>query len=320
MTRQILILAPPRATLLDVAGPWEVFSRSSQAGKYLVSVVSTTKSKSVTTKFGLDLLCTQSIHTIKGDIDTLLIAGLPDPLDNLPNAELTAWLRSVAPRVRRLASVCTGAFHLAHAGLLRNRRATTHWRYCEQLAARYPDIAVDPNPIYVRDGNVYTSAGITAGIDLALAMVEEDCGHRVALDVARDLVVYLRRPAGQSQFSAALSQQTATRHCLRELQGWIVDHLDQRLAVEELAELANMSPRNFARLFAREVGTTPAKFVERLRVEAARRRLEEASDSVDAVAAQVGFGSSQSMRRSFLRHLRVTPADYRSSVRTTTIH
>jgi transcriptional regulator GlxA family with amidase domain len=320
MTRQIVIIAPPQATLLDVAGPWEVFSRASRAGKYRVEVASTKKSKQVKTKFGLDIICTQNIHAITGDIDTLLIAGVPDPLNNPPHPLLIAWLRAAAPRVRRLASVCTGAFHLAHAGLLKNRRATTHWRYCEQLANHYPGIAVDPEPIYMRDGNIYTSAGITAGIDLSLALVEEDCGHRVALDVARELVVYLRRPAGQAQFSAALSQQTADRHSIRELQRWAVDHLDQRLAVDELAELANMSPRNFARLFVREVGTTPAKFIERLRLDAARRRLEEASDSVDAVAAQVGFGSSQSMRRSFLRHLRMTPADYRSQIRTNTIH
>lgn len=209
-------------------------------------------------------------------------------------------------------AVCTGAFYLAEAGLLTGRRATTHWNYCERLSRRFPDVRVETEPIFVRDGNVYTSAGITAGIDLALALVDEDHGHKLAIEIARELVVFVRRSADQAQVSATLAQQFADRASIRELQSVLVDRLDSELSVEDMASMVYMSPRNFARLFARETGTTPARYVERLRVEAARRRLAEGREGVDTIALQVGFGSSRSMRRAFLRTLQVTPAAYRS--------
>jgi transcriptional regulator GlxA family with amidase domain len=226
----------------------------------------------------------------------------------------------MTPRVRRFGSVCTGAFILAEAGLLDGRRATTHWGSCALLAQRYPRVSVDPNPIFVRDGNVYTSAGVTAGMDLALALVEEDHGHEVALGVARELVLFLRRPGGQSQFSAQLAVQSADRAPLRDLQAWIADNLGGDLSVPALAAHAAMSPRNFARVFTQEVGVTPARFVEQARVEAACRRLEESANGVDAIAAECGFGSTESMRRAFLRRLRVPPSAYRHRFASMTLH
>jgi transcriptional regulator GlxA family with amidase domain len=213
--------------------------------------------------------------------------------------------------------VCTGAFVLAEAGLLDGRRATTHWEWCDALAARFPRVQVDRDPIFVRDGNVYTSAGVTAGMDLALALVEEDHGRALALEVARQMVLFLRRPGGQSQFSAALAAQSADREPLRDLQAWIAEDPGRDCSVPALARRVAMSPRNFARVFTREVGSTPGQFVERMRVEAARRRLEESADGVDNIASRCGFGTAETMRRAFLRTLRVPPSAYRSRFRAT---
>jgi transcriptional regulator GlxA family with amidase domain len=208
--------------------------------------------------------------------------------------------------------VCTGAFILAEAGLLDGKRAATHWGSCSRLAQRYPRVAVDADPIFVREQNVYTSAGVTAGMDLALALVEQDHGPQLARQVARQLVLFLKRPGGQSQFSANLALQSADRAPIAELQAWMADHVGADLSVDALARRVAMSPRNFARVFAKSAGVTPARYVERLRVEAARRRLEETNTGVDGIAAQCGFGTSESMRRSFQRTLRVSPTSYRS--------
>jgi transcriptional regulator GlxA family with amidase domain len=246
-------------------------------------------------------------------IDTLIVAGGLGTRAAVSDPALIAWLRRAAPRVRRLASVCSGAFLLAEAGLLDGRRATTHWSSCADLARRYPRVKVEPDPIFVRDGNVYTSAGVTSGMDLALALVEEDHGRELALAVARWLVLFLKRPGGQSQFSAQLSVQLASRQPLQELQAWIVENVHADLSVAALAARAGMSPRNFARVFTREIGVTPARFVETARVEAARRQLEDdGSQGVENVAAACGFGSAETLRRAFLRTLRVSPTDYRS--------
>src|SRR5205814_150516 len=221
----------------------------------------------------------------------------------------------IAGRCRRVGSVCTGAMLLARAGLLDGRRATTHWNWCETLIKRAPRTDVDPDPIFVRDENIYTSAGVTAGMDLALALVEEDHGSRLALQVARNLVLYLRRPGGQSQFSAALSLQATDRKPLRELEAWVLDHLDKALTVSALAQRVAMSPRNFARVFNKEMKTTPAKFIERLRVEAARRRLEESQNSMESIADECGFGNVNSMRNVFQRTLKIAPGQYRRHFR-----
>ncbi|HEY9467369.1 MAG TPA: helix-turn-helix domain-containing protein, partial [Vicinamibacterales bacterium] len=228
---------------------------------------------------------------------------------------LRAWLGRMAPRVRRLGSVCTGTFILAAAGLLTGKRATTHWASCDTLAKMYPTVRVEPDPIFIRDGRIYTSAGVTAGMDLALALVEEDFGRHIALGVARQLVMFLQRPGGQSQFSSQLAIQTADREPLRELVEWIADHLNGDLSVPALAERIAMSPRHFARVFTAEMHMTPARFVEVQRVEAARRRLEESSDGVECVATTCGFGGAEVMRRAFLRTVRVSPTDYRNRFR-----
>jgi transcriptional regulator GlxA family with amidase domain len=214
-----------------------------------------------------------------------------------------------------VASVCSGAFVLAAAGLLDGRRATTHWSACDLLARLHPSVTVDPDPIYVRDGDVYTSAGVTAGMDLALAMVEDDLGRDVALAVARRLVLFLHRPGDQSQFSAQLSTQWSDRDPLRRLQQWIADHPGGDLAVEALAARAGMSPRHFARCFRDDTGVTPARYVATVRLEAARRRLEESDDAVEHVAAACGFGTAETMRRAFLRALGVAPTEYRRRFR-----
>jgi transcriptional regulator GlxA family with amidase domain len=216
------------------------------------------------------------------------------------------------PRVARLASVCTGAFVLAEAGVLDGKRAATHWQSCARLAERYPNVRVEPDPIFVRAGHVYTSAGVTAGMDLALALVEEDHGPKVARQVARQLVLFLKRPGGQAQFSAQLEAQLADRAPLAELTAWMADHLAADLSVEALARRAAMSPRNFARVFVRAYGSTPARHVEKLRLEAAQRRLEESDAGVDAIAAECGFGTRESLRRAFARTLRVSPTAYRA--------
>jgi transcriptional regulator GlxA family with amidase domain len=318
--RRIVLLAYPRADLLDVAGPSEVFGATRRAvaavgglgaGGYSVEVLSNSQELVIETDSAVRLLAHRSYSSVRGPVDTLLVAGGLGCLEAAKDRALLRWLRRMAPRVRRLGSVCTGAFLLAAAGLLDGRRATTHWKWCDRLAKAYPKIAVDAEPIFIRDGPVVTSAGITAGMDLALALVEEDFGRAAALWIARHLVLFARRPGGQSQFSVLLDLQAADREPLRDLQTWVAEHLAEDLSVERLAGRVHMSSRNFARVFRQQVGWTPARFVERLRVEAARRRLEETNAGLAQVARECGFGSPDSLRRSFQRVLRVAPADYR---------
>lgn len=317
-TRRVAVVTYPGAQVLDVTGPLEVFAMASQrkdrhgrsaAPAYTIEILAAHPGP-VTMSSGLRLVADRAYGAVTGGIDTLVVSG-GDVRAAATDAALLAWLRRLAPRVRRLASVCTGAFILAEAGLLNGRRATTHWAYAERLARRYPRITVEPDAIFVRAGRVYTSAGVTAGMDLALALVEEDLGHSVALEVARRLVLFLKRPGGQSQFSSQLAAQMAPAGLLKDLPEWIVAHLDADLSVEALAARAAMSPRNFARVFRKALGVTPAKFVERARVEHARRQLEDSPLTIDAVANDCGFGSAERMRRTFRRHLRVVPHDYR---------
>jgi transcriptional regulator GlxA family with amidase domain len=225
------------------------------------------------------------------------------------------WIARAARRARRTTSVCTGSYLLAAAGVLDGRRATTHWAFCDGLAERYPAVDLDPEPVFVRDGDVWTSAGVTAGMDLALALVEEDLGAEVALAVARLLVVFLKRPGGQAQFSGALAAQQATRPALRELQTWIAAHLDEDLSIAALAARAGFSERSFARAFRAEVGQTPAAYVETLRVERARTLLEDGAESLEAVARAAGFSSAEVLRRAFHRRVGVGPAAYRERFR-----
>ena len=228
------------------------------------------------------------------------------------DVELIRWIRSAARRSRRVTSVCSGTFLLARAGLLEGRTVTTHWASTDELARRHPELKVEPNPIFVRDGNVWTSAGVTSGMDLSLALVEEDLGREIAAEIARWLVLFLQRPGGQAQFSSHLSTQVAERRPLRELQSWIADNLEADLRVETLADRAAMSPRNFARFFRREIGMTPAAYVEQLRVERARQLLEDTAHPVDLISGRCGFGTPETMRRAFGRRVGVPPAEYRA--------
>jgi transcriptional regulator GlxA family with amidase domain len=282
---------------------------------YRVEIIAAAPQPSFMTNCGLRMTAHHTFRSVRGNIDTLLIAGGSAIEEDRVGTAVVRWVRQVAARARRVGSVCTGALLLGRAGLLDGRNVTSHWNWCERLARQYPRAKVDPDPIFVRDGNIYTSAGITAGMDLALALVEEDYGSRLALRVARQLVLYLRRPGGQSQFSAALSLQASDRQPLRELQSWVLENLAGRLDVEALAAHVAMSPRNFARVFGREMGITPGKFVERLRVETARRRLEETRRSLEKIAQECGFGSVGSMRTVFRRVLGIAPRQYRQHFR-----
>jgi transcriptional regulator GlxA family with amidase domain len=319
-TRRIVFVAGPRTEILDLVGPLQVFARASDMHCranpgarpiYSIEVVSISSARSLVANCGLSFSAHKTYREVRGTIDTLLVAGGDAIEQNEINSRAVRWLKKIAPRLRRVGSVCTGAMLLARAGLLDGRRATTHWNWCETLIHRAPRTDVDPNPIFVRDENVYTSAGVTAGMDLALALVEEDHGSKLALQVARNLVLYLRRPGGQSQFSAALSLQATDRKPLRDLEAWVLDNLNKPLTVPVLAQRVAMSPRNFARIFSNEMKTTPAKFVERLRVEAARRRLEESQNSMETIAAECGFGNVNSMRNVFQRTLKISPGQYR---------
>jgi transcriptional regulator GlxA family with amidase domain len=304
--QRVVIVVFDRLQTLDAAGPFEVL----RAGGYDVELASPT-GEAVRSESGLLLGVDRALPSIRGPLDTLLVAGGQGVDEAKHDPVIQRALRRLAPQSRRVASVCSGAFVLAEVGLLDGRRATTHWGGCEVMARDYPAITVDPDPIFVRDGNVWTSAGVTAGMDLALAMVEEDRGPDAALAIARGFVMYVQRPGGQAQFSAALRVQRAERRPLREVQAWVAEHLDADLSVERLARLADMSRRHFARAFVAETGVTPARYVEDLRVEAARRLLETTTRPVETIATTCGFGTTETMRNAFLRSVRVPPMEYR---------
>jgi transcriptional regulator GlxA family with amidase domain len=313
--RRVEILAFEMAQLLDIAGPLQVFATANDLARqrrapppYALDVVAR-EAPNVRTSAGLGLFVAP-LPPPRDALDTLIVAGGYGVNAAREDEALLAWLRERAPRVRRLASVCSGALLLAAAGLLAGRRATTHWTRCAELARRHPDVLVESDPIFIRDGHIWTSAGITAGIDLALALVEEDLGRQTALDVARQLVVFLKRPGGQAQFSAALSLQRGD-DSFADLHAWIGQNLGADLSVPRLAGRAGMSERTFLRRYKQATGCTPTKAIERLRVEAAQRRLCDTREPIKRIAVRCGFGSAETMRRSFARIARVTPRDYR---------
>jgi transcriptional regulator GlxA family with amidase domain len=317
--RAIDVLAYPAVQLLDVAGPIQVFASANDvvagaggAPPYVLRVVAQ-GGRPVTASAGL-ALAAGPLPSAGEALDTLLVAGGEGAETAAEDPALIDWGRGRATQARRVASVCTGAFVLAAAGVLDGRRAATHWKYCAKLAERFPAVRVEPDPIFVCDGPVWTSAGVTAGIDLALALVEEDLGRSVALAVARYLVVFLKRPGGQAQFSAALALQAAEDK-FGALHDWINRHLAGDLSLSVLADQAGMSERSFSRRYAEATGHTPARAIERLRLEAARRLLSESRLPVKRIAERCGFGSEETMRRSFLRLLSVTPQDYRARFR-----
>jgi transcriptional regulator GlxA family with amidase domain len=314
--RVVEVLAYPAVQLLDVTGPLQVFASANdlvaEAGgvpPYALRVVAK-GGQSVTASAGLGI-ATSPLPRAGTPLDTLMVAGGPGGEAAAADPMLMKWVRERAGKARRVASVCTGAFVLAASGVLNGRRAVTHWSYCAELARRYPAICVESDPIFLRDGAVWTSAGVTAGIDLALALVEEDLGRTVALAVARYLVVFLKRPGGQAQFSTALSLQAAEDK-FGALHDWIGRHLADDISLPVLARQAGMSERSFSRHYAQATGLTPVNAVERLRVEAARQLLSESRLPVKRISQRCGFGSEETMRRSFARLLATTPQEYRA--------
>jgi len=318
--RLVVIVAFPGLQSLDAVGPYEVFAGAGQAalsvgrrGGYDVMLASS-DGRPVRAESGVGL-CTVPLPDPDDRIDTLVLPGGEQALAARRDEALLSWVRTVAPRCRRVATVCTGAFLAAEAGLLDGRRVTTHWARAAQLAAEFPSLDVDPDPIYIRDGKFWTSAGVTAGIDLALALVQEDLGVEVAQTVARWLVMFLHRPGGQTQFASPVWVPRAERSTVRAVQGLVeaAPGGDHRLPT--LAAAAAMSLRHFTRVFTAEVGETPGRFVERVRLEAARRDLETTNDTLDVIATRCGLGTAETLRRVFQRRLGVAPDSYRRRFR-----
>jgi transcriptional regulator GlxA family with amidase domain len=311
---RVVILAPPGVQSLDVVGPaevfWEAARRLGDPTAYEVQIMGTTTG-AVSGTGSLRFLADRTIYDPDEPIDTLLVGG--DPSFEEIDPAVTTWLSRRAPTMRRYGSVCTGVFFLAAAGLLDGRRVTTHWECADKLRNDFPNLSVDDNQIFIRDGSLCTTAGVTAGMDLALALVEEDFGRQLALTVARYMVMFLKRPGGQSQFSAHLAAQMSTKSQIQKAQEYVLDNLSADLSVDVLACRAGMSTRNFSRVFRRDVKLTPAGFVDAARIDAARRMLADTKMPLQRIARACGFGNLNTMRRVFVRNLGVTPLDYRRS-------
>ena len=324
--RRIGFLVYPDCQSLDLSGPFETFYFAdlvlgmlgrSKAPTYQ-SLVIAEASGPVRTMSGLAIFATHSYPEIVGGLDTLVVMGGTGCQDASDDRPLVEWVRSIAPKTRRIVSICSGTFILAAAGLLHHRRATTHWIYADRLAKAYPSVEVDASLLFIRDGNIYTSGGITAGIDLALALVEEDLGTEAMLGVARHLLVFPRRPGGQSQFRGHSSIiETPIRRNVSELQAWMLAYPSADFSIPALAGRMGMSDRNFSRLFRSETGMTPAEFAERARADAARYKLEQINLSIETIATECGFGNTERMRRTFQRLFEISPNDYRARFRST---
>lgn len=314
--KRVVVVIFDQAQLLDLAGPLDVIAAANQAltlaGRpeaYRVEVASLCGGI-VMTGVGLGV-ASKRLSEVEPGADGLLVVGGPGVFAAAKDPSFLSEVRRHAARAGRICAICTGAFVLAAAGLIAGRRVTTHWLYSKQLGLAHPEIAVEPDSIFIEDGPIWTSAGVSAGIDLTLALVERDLGREIAMRAARLLVVFLKRPGGQSQFSAALSLQSADHARFADLHDWMRDNLAGDLRIERLAEFVGMTPRTFSRLYVARTGQTPAKSVETLRIEAARVALEDGAASIKQIAREVGFGDDERMRRAFLRHLGVAPADYR---------
>jgi transcriptional regulator GlxA family with amidase domain len=302
---------------LDLVGPSAVFSYPRRAGipAYETHVLSATKGTTVNSSGGLTIGPAVPYAEFDRPLDTLLVIGGPGSLVP-PDPELRAWLRARSKRARRFGSICTGAFLLGEAGILDGRRAATHWRFCDEFKKRFPKVQVERDPIFVKDGHIYTTAGVTAGIDLALALIEEDLGYATAMSVARELVLFLRRPGGQAQFSYVLNEQeNVSDQALRSLPSWVSANLTGDLSVRALAHVTSMSERTFARRFTEAFGTTPAVWVQMLRVEAVRQHLENSHLGLKEIGVRTGFADMSSLRRAFRAHLHASPLDYRERFR-----
>lgn len=310
-SRRVVFAVFPGFQILDLTGPHEVFTKAGRiAGGVAVETVAVAHGP-VPSSGGLTVTPTMTVDEVTGPVDTLVAVGGEGIDRACADRRLVGWFARTARGARRTASVCSGTFLLGAAGLLAGRRVVTHWRRCGELAERHPEAVVCPDPIFVRDGDLWTSAGVTAGMDLALAMVEDDHGPEVSRAIARQLVMFVQRPGGQAQFSTQLAAQRPVRVPLREVLGWIAGHPDDDLTVPALAARAAMSERHFARVFHAETGRTPAAYVESSRVEAARRLLETTEAPLESVARACGFGTVETMHRSFKRIVQVTPGEYR---------
>jgi transcriptional regulator GlxA family with amidase domain len=320
----IVVIPMPGIFLLDIAGPCDVFmsadwvlSENPGTGRagYELLLASPVDTKKIATKSGIEIDCPVLVSEINRPIDTLIVAGF-SRMQLQSGHPFFQWLKQIYPKVRRIGSVCIGTYALAEAGILDGKQATTHWEFSQEFQAKYPAVKVDTNPFYTRDCNVYTSGGVASGIDLALALVEEDYGRDVALSAARKLVLPLKRPGYQSQFSTMLQVHSLENSIAGKLHPWLIRHLGEELSVEHLAAHSSMSVRNFTRVFLKETGLTPAKFVEKLRTEVARKYLEDSDLTIDQIAGKCGLGGLVSMRRTFMRHMMISPSDYRRSFRT----
>ena len=314
--RHIVIVGYDELTSLDLTGPLEAFSsafledsKGNPQPCYKVTIAAL-GAKSFSSVSGLRMTASCSLRSLR-HIDTLVIPGGRGVRLSSSGHKLANWISLRAGRIRRIASVCTGIFAVAPTGLLDGRRVTTHWRFAAELASRFPALRLEANALYLRDGKFYTSAGVTAGIDLSLALIEEDFGPRVALAVARELVVYMKRPGGQDQFSEPLKFQFTSTSRFADLAAWILGHLDENLSVEVMAEHMNLCPRQFSRRFRLEFNSSPAAFVQRVRLDEARKRLSASGCSVEGVAVSVGFRDSDSFRRAFMQRFGVAPSHYR---------
>lgn len=314
---RIAILAPPGVQSLDVVGPaevfWEAARRLGDPSAYEVQVIGT-RPGPISGTGSLRFLSDRTIHDDDQPIDTLLVAG--DPSFDEIDPAVIAWLQRRVPQVRRYGSICTGIFLLAAAGLIEGQPVTTHWECADKLRAEHPGVVVESDQIFIKNAPLYTAAGVSSGMDMALAMVEEDYGRQIALIVARYMVMFLKRPGGQSQFSTFLAAQMSDRSPIQKVQEFVLENLAKPISVENMAAVAGMSSRNFTRLFNQEVRTTPAEFLEAARLDAARSLLEESSLSLQQVAYRSGFGTPDRMRRTFLRNLGVNPLDYRRRFQT----
>jgi transcriptional regulator GlxA family with amidase domain len=315
--KRIVILGLPPVDALDVIGPAEVFAvandlHGGESAPYAIDLVCAGPDLHLETETGIGLIGHRTLEQERRaakTIDTLIVACGMRSIDRLDEAAID-WIRRRSPTVRRVCSICVGSFALAEAGLLDGRRATTHWRMAQRLAERYPKVQVDPNPIWVKDGNFYTSAGISSGIDLALSLVGEDLGDNAALEIAKSLVLFLRRPGGQAQFSVSLQSQHAPSSSLDELCAWIGEHLSIDLTAETLANRQSTSVRTLIRQFQRELKTNPAKYVEAVRLEAVCRALELGGRSMEEIAHRCGYHSVDVLRKAFTRRLGVSPKEY----------
>ena len=316
-SRRVVVLAVPPVEEFDLVCPIQVFDAANRLADkpvYGVEIATNGSDLKVQGEGGLlSFLAETNYKTLNENFDSLLlVCGLGTR--NARDPTLFAWLRNIGPAVRRLGSVCVGSFLLAEAGLLNGKRATSHWRFSKELARRYPKVKVESELVWVKDENIYTSAGISASIDLALAWVEEDCGAAIAQEVARELVLFLRRSGGQKQLSVSLSSQASEMKAIHELQVWITENLPKKLSVQVLADRTAMSVRNFERVFTREVGRTPSQYVLQARVEAVRHQLERTDRGLKQIASDCGFGSADVLRRAFARFVGVTPNQYRRQI------